>query len=408
MNILCIHQNFPGQFKSVVRALSGRADIKIVGLGDLNNLKNIKEKFDFPVFGYKSRPVQKSSTHHYLQGLEVATRRGQDVVRACQDLAKRGFVPDIVLGHPGWGELLFIKDVFPAAKVIGYFEFFYQARGTDFGFDPEFPSTADAMLRLRIRNTVQLQALSICDAGISPTKWQRSTYPVRDQSFIDVIHEGVDLEVCKPDPDASFTLASGKTFTRADKVVTYVSRRLEPYRGFHVFMRSLPEMQRRMPDAHFVIVGADGVSYGSPPPQPFRHFREMYVKEVGDKLDWDRVHFVGQVEYKNYLAILQVSSLHIYLTYPFVLSWSLLEAMACGAPVLASATGPVQEVITEGENGYLFDFFNKENLAEQAARILSEDTQELRARARNYIKENFSFERGTMPAYVNLLERLNN
>jgi glycosyltransferase involved in cell wall biosynthesis len=258
------------------------------------------------------------------------------------------------------------------------------------------------MYRLRLRNTVQLQALAACDAGLSPTAWQRSMYPKRDQSFIEVIHEGIDSDHCKPNPDASFVLPSGKTLTKATKVITFVSRRLEPYRGFHIFMRALPELQKRMPDAHFVIVGSDGVSYGSPPPKPFKHYREMYMNEVGEKLDMQRVHFVGHIKYKDYLSILQISSLHIYLTYPFVLSWSMLEAMACGAPVLGSSTGPVKEIIREGENGYLFDFFAVDELVEKAVQITTKDNKEIIQNARNDIKEQFSFAEKIFPKYQKL------
>jgi hypothetical protein len=211
MNILFIHQNFPGQFKLLSRMLAALSNVRVVGLGDIKNLKELKNSFAFPVLGYNGRNTENPNTHHYLRGLEGATRRGQDVVRACQDLKKRGFTPDLVVGHPGWGELLFIKDVFPNAALIGYFEFFYQSSGADFGFDPEFPSSEDAMYRLRLRNTVQLQALAACDAGLSPTAWQRSMYPKRDQSFIEVIHEGIDSDHCKPNADASAQSEPGRS-----------------------------------------------------------------------------------------------------------------------------------------------------------------------------------------------------
>lgn len=406
MRILFIHQNFPGQFKLLAAHLAQQPDHQVVGLGDAENVSRQAGAFAFPVFGYRARPPRKSASHHYLASFEAAIRRGQDVVLACQQMQAKGFVPDLVIGHPAWGELLFIRDVFPSARLIAYFEFFYHAVGADVGFDPEFPSTADDRFRLRIRNSTQLHALSECDAGISPTLWQRSTYPAREQSRIRAIHEGIDLDSVRPEPGATFRLAGGQTLTRADTVITYVSRQLEPYRGFHVFMRALPQLQRRLPHAHFVIVGSDGVSYGKAAPAPYQHYREQLLAEVGGSLDMARTHFVGRLPYADYLSLMQVSRLHIYLTYPFVLSWSMLEAMACGAPVLGSATAPVREVIRDGHNGYLFDFFNQEQLVEKALAALAQDqaqTDVVRRNARQEIESRFSFNRNSLPAYRQLI-----
>lgn len=409
MRVLFIHQNFPGQFKWLAHDMSRWPGHEVMCLGDALNLKERKQQFSYPVMGYKSRQPQKSSIHHYLASTEVAVRRGQDVVRALQSLRSKGFVPDLVIGHPAWGEMLFVRDVFPNAKLIAYFEFFYHGAGSDVDFDPEFASTPDSYFKLRIRNTTQLHALSECDAGISPTQWQRSTYPMREQPRIHCIHEGLDLQQARPREDASFALPDGRRLSRSDSVVTYVSRNLEPYRGFHTFMRALPDLQRRLPATHFVIVGADGVSYGRSPAPPHASYREQMLKEVGTELDHSRVHFVGRQPYAAYLSLMQISRLHIYLTYPFVLSWSMLEAMACGAPVLGSATAPVQEVIRDGENGYLFDFFDRAQLVEQAVRIIGqpqEVTDAVRRRAQLDMAARFVFQEHSLPAYKRLIDEV--
>jgi glycosyltransferase involved in cell wall biosynthesis len=406
MRILFIHQNFPGQFKLLANTLAQQKGFEVVGMGDAANLETKPKTTAFPVLGYPCRPRNKSPGHHYLASFETAIRRGQDVLRACQQIRAKGFVPDLIIGHPAWGELLFIKDVFPDARLIAYFEFFYRAVGADVGFDPEFPSKADDRYKLRIRNSTQLHALAECDAGISPTLWQRSTYSVREQARIRVIHEGIDLETACPDPAAAFRLADGRLLTRKDRVITFVSRQLEPYRGFHVFMRALPELQRTLPDARFVIVGGDGVSYGASPPAPYASYREQLLAEVGSRIDPKRTHFVGRLPYADYLRLLQISRLHIYLTYPFVLSWSMLEAMACGAPVLGSATPPVQEVIRDGENGFLFDFFDRDQLVERAAGILGRDESQIesvRQAARREVESRFSFKHTSLPAYMDLI-----
>ena len=404
MNILFIHQNFPGQYKLLAQTLANRkSEHRVVCLGDSKNLASLKVPQGLEVLGYQAREDAPSQAHHYLHSTETAIRRGQDVVRACQQLKSKGFIPDVVVGHPAWGELLFIKDVFPATRLIAYFEFFYKSQGSDVGFDPEFSASRDVQYKIRIRNTVQLQGLAQCDAGVSPTQWQKSTFPKIFHPLIHVIHEGLDLNALRPNPNATFTLPDGKTLDRQTKVITFVSRQLEPYRGFHTFMRALPELQRRLPGTHFVIVGADGVSYGGPPPKGFANYREWMMKEVGDSLDLSRTHFVGRIPYQSYVSLLQISRLHIYLTYPFVLSWSMLEAMACGAPVLASATPPVQEIIQDNKNGYLFDFFDQEQLISRAVTLSENPSHIIRSNARKHVEENFNFIAHSLPKYEKLM-----
>ena len=407
MNILIIHQNFPGQFKLLAQALAGNPDIKLVALGDASRYpSDLKNPYSFPLITYSSRNSEPSKAHHYLAGVEQSIRRGQDVLRACLQIKAKGFVPDLIIGHPAWGEMYFIKDAFPDAKLISYFEFFYQPSGTDFGFDPEFQNSIDDIYKLRIRNTTQLHALSVSDAGVSPTAWQRSTYTKRDQGLVHVIHEGLDLERLRPDPRASFRLADGRTLDRTSPVITFVSRQLEPYRGFHRFMRALPKLQKLLPKAHFVIVGSDGVSYGSPPPKLYKNYREMMLNEVGSDLDINRTHFTGRIDYSDYIKLLQISRLHIYMTYPFVLSWSMLEAMACGAPILGSATPPVKEVIKQGETGFLFDFFDSEGLVENAIRMMNRDNSDLISNARDLLDSSYSFTKNSYPKYIELINKV--
>jgi len=400
--VLFVHQNFPGQFRRLAPWLATNG-YRVVGLGDIRNIA--PRDGPLRVLGYQARQVR-TGAHHYLRSFEDAVRRGQDVARACMDLRRQGFEPDIVVGHPAWGEMLFLRDLFPDARIVPYFEYFYRGQGGDAGFDPEFPAMPDARFKLRIRNTAQLHALSECDAGISPTQWQRSTYPVREQQLIRVIHEGIDTTRLRPDRQARFRLRDGRELGPGDQVVTFVSRNLEPYRGFHVFMRALPELQRLLPKAQFVIVGADGVSYGAAPPAPHRSYREMLLAEVGDRIDATRAHFAGRVSYADFVRLMQVSSLHVYLSYPFVLSWSLLEAMACGAPVLASATPPVREMIEDGVSGLLFDFFDRGQLVDKAVQALCGDTGALRAGARARIESGLSFIDASVPAYLRLFRGL--
>lgn len=408
MKALFIHQNFPGQFRHLAQYLARNPANTVIGLGEPPAIQ--RNQGSLPgvrMIAYPPPRETPPSTHHYLRSLESNTLRGQNVVRACLDLKKQGFTPDIVFAHAGWGEGLFLRDIFPTAKIVAYAEFYYHGQGTDLGFDPEFPVGFDRQLMMRMRNATQLVTLSAADAGWSPTEWQKSVYPPELRDRITVIHEGIDTGIVKPDPEARWTLPNGRVLTREDEVLTLVNRSMEPYRGFHIFMRALPEIQGRRPQAQTLIIGCDERGYGSMP-QGFPHWRAALLKELEGKLDLSRIHFLGNVPYDRYLKVIQLSRAHVYLTYPFVLSWSMLESMAAGCTLIASATPPVTEVVRDGENGLLFDFFDKNRLAELASEVLAhpERFASLRESARKTIVEGYDFHTRTLPAQLAFVERL--
>ena len=313
---------------------------------------------------------------------------GQAVARACLELKQQGFRPDIVMGHPGWGETLFIKDVYPDVPLVNYGEFFYHSFGADVNFDPEDPTDIDAVCGLRARNAHLLAALTTADRILCPTRWQKALHPAAFHDRISVVFDGVDTEVVRPGP-ASFVLPDGRTLTRDDEVVTYVARSLEPLRGFRILMRAVPRLCALRPRAQIVIVGGDQRGYGAAPPEGMT-WREALSKEVA--YDPARVHFCGIIDYARYLDLLRISSAHVYLTYPFVMSWSLVEAMAAECLVIGSRTAPVEEVIEDRCNGLLVDFFSHDLLAETVAAALAEPRRfdGLRRRARESILDGYS------------------
>ena len=403
MRLLFVHQNFPGQYAHLLWHYASDPANEIVFVTRHANarLAGIRK------IVYKQRREAGENTHGYVRSIEQAVPHGQAVARVAHALKKEGFVPDAMLGHNAWGETLYLKDVFPDAPLLAYFEYYYRASGGDIGFDPEFGETPDTRPRVRTLNAVNLMGLEAADRGQTPMRWQHCTYPARYRDLIAVAHDGIDTARIKPAADARLDLPGGRALSREDEVVTYVARNLEPYHGFHVFMRALPEIQRRRPQARVVILGGDDVSYGREP-RDGRTWRQVLLAEVGAKLDASRVHFLGRVPYATVVNALQVSSAHVYLTYPFPLSWSPLEAMAAGCALIGSATPPVQEVIRDGENGLLVDFFDTKAIAESVAALLGEPKRfaALRARARETIERRFDLARVCLPLQRALVESI--
>ena len=403
MNVLFIHQNFPGQFRHVAPALV-RCGNQVVAL-------TINAPGDplpgVALVNYSARVQAKvQAAGKRIGDWESKVIRGQAAAEAMLALRDQGFVPDVVFAHSGWGEALFVRSVFPAARFLVYAEFFYGAPDGDIGFDPEFsqPSIVSRQ-RTTLKNTHLLHALSDCDAALAPTVFQRDQHPSWAREKISVIHEGIDTRRFQPDEAATLQLkAAGVSLRAGDEVVTFVARQLEPYRGYHILMRALPLLQQLRPKARIVIVGGDGVSYGSPAPGG-ASWKKVFLDEVQSRIDLSRIHFVGKVPHETLTRLMQLSAAHIYLTYPFVLSWSLLEAMSIGCLVVASDTAPVREVITHGETGLLVDFFDAEGLARRVAECLEHPQAflSLREQARTSIAARYDLQSICLPRQIDFI-----
>jgi glycosyltransferase involved in cell wall biosynthesis len=404
MKILFVHQNFPGQFLHLAPALAARGhDCR--ALTDSTN----QRASSIPVWRYRhgAEKVDPAATR-LGRNYTTMSDRGVTVARAALQLrAKEGYIPDVIFGHSGWGETLFLKDVWPEAKLLVYAEFYYRGRGADVGFDPEFnPPSFDQVMIAQGRTAHLGQALLHADRGLSPTEWQASTYPPALRQMIDVVFDGVNTDVMSPNPAATLTLPSGQVLHAGDEVLTFVNRNLEPYRGYHIFMRALPEVLAARPQAQVVIVGGDEVSYGAPPKQGC--WKDIFLDEVKDRLDLSRVHFLGKVPYPTFVSIMQVSRVHAYLTYPFVLSWSMMEAMSAGCLVVGSRVPPVQEAIRDGVNGRLVDFFDIAGWSRVLTESLADPARfdDLRVQARRTVLANYDLKTVCLPRMVALVEAL--
>jgi glycosyltransferase involved in cell wall biosynthesis len=402
VKILFVHQNFPGQFLHLAPALVERGHDCLAFTDAVNSrdpgIPVARYRFDPP-------PVDPAATR-LGRTFTLMGDRAVAVARAASKLREKGYVPDVIFGHSGWGETLFLKEVWPEAKLLIYAEFYYRGVGRDVGFDPEFQvPSLDTTMIAQGRAAHLGQALLHADAGVAPTEWQASTFPPALRPMIEVIHDGIDSARVAPDPLATFALPDGRILRAGDEVITFVNRNLEPYRGWHIFLRALPAVLKARPKARVVIVGSDGVSYG-PAPKDGRTWKQTLLDEVGPTLDLSRVHFVGRVPHDQFVRLMQVTSAHAYLSYPFVLSWSMLEAMAAGALVIGSRTSPVEEVIEDGVNGRLVDFFDVAAWSSALIEALEnpERFRGIRAKARRTVLDRYDL-KTCLPRMVAFVER---
>ena len=405
MKILFIHQNFPGQFKFLGPALVKEGH-KVFALAIRD--KTVKWK-GIDVISYQPERATSKEIHPWISDFETKVIRAEAVYRKLLELKEKGLNPDLIVAHPGWGESLLVKNIWPSVKLGIYCEFHYAASGLDTGFDPEFPANEDAGCRMQFRNLNHLLHSSIADAAISPTKFQADTYPESFRTKIEVIHDGVDTKMLCPDEQASVRLGNGRVLNKDSEVVSFVNRNLEPYRGYHIFMRALPDLLSARPKADILIVGGTDVSYGSSPKEG--SWKDHFLNEVREQhpeSDWSRVHFLGHIPYDQYLSVLRVAKVHVYLTYPFVLSWSLLEAMSVGTAIVASDTGPVREVIQDRLTGRMVDFFDAKEISKVTVELLAnkEERDKLAAKARQYVIENFDLHSVCLPAQLEWVHSL--
>lgn len=412
MNILFIHQNFPGQFKFLAPALAARGH-KVVAMTMQTIPAPVWQGVE--LISYSAIKGTTPNVHPWVADFETKIIRSEACFRRALKMKVDGFYPDVIIAHHGWGESLFLKEVWPKAKLGIYCEFHYHKEGADTGFDAEFPAkdVGDAC-RLQLKNLNNFLHYALADAGISPTHWQASTFPEPFRSKITVVHDGIDTNVVKPNDKASIKLNNQLLLTKQDEIITFVNRNLEPYRGYHIFMRALPDILKRRPNAKVLIVGGNEVSYGpkpSPEDYPDSNWKGIFAKEVRPQIsdaDWGRVYFLGSLPYHLFIPLLQISTVHVYLTYPFVLSWSLLEAMSIGCAIVASNTKPLHEAIRDGETGQLVDFFDVQGLSNAVCTLL--DDPELRAKlgdnARRFAKEHYDLGTVCLPRQIEWVEGL--
>lgn len=398
MNILFLHRNFPGQFKHLATELAKSPENKVVFItddesGDAEGIKKVL---------YKTKVQHSMNCHLYLKNFEEAIIHAQASADAARTLKKEGFIPDIIYSFP-WGNGMFMKDLFEDVPLVSYCEWFYNSEGEDIKYSG-ITLTENDKAAIRCKNSKLLMDLDACDVGISPTEWQKSQFPKEYQNKITVMHDGIDTDFFKPDNNAIFLIKDKNIeLTANDEIITYTTRGMEPIRGFPQFMEAIEILLEKRPKAQVVIAGEDVVCYGQK--LPIGTYKQKMLQQCD--LDLNRVHFVGKLSYDDYLSLLQVSSAHVYLTHPYILSWSLLESMACGCPIIASDTKPVTEFMTNNQNGLLTDFFNIEQIAEKIIFALDnkDKMQELRKNARQTVLDKCAL-KNMLPKQIEFMKKI--
>ncbi|MHA7872542.1 MAG: glycosyltransferase [Hyphococcus sp.] len=368
MQILFLHNNFPAQFGFLGQYLAAKGwDVWFGTQRKNSSLHGLR------VFNYEAHRKPSEKTHPYAVNIENAILHGQAVARSALKLKPTGLNPDVVVAHSGWGPGLFAKDVWPDAKYVGYFEWYYWPDSPDVVCFENSDRSMDDQLRARMRNAAILSDLVSCDAGIAPTKFQHAQLPDCFHSKVHVIHDGVDTRTYCADRSKKLVLDS-LDLSDVDELITYVARGMEPYRGFPQFMRAVEKLLKRRPKTHVAIVGEDRVAYGKKLSEG-DSWKKRMLAELD--LDMDRVHFTGLLPRNQYLDVLQASSIHAYLTIPFVLSWSMMEAMSAECAIVASDNAPVRELIENDVHGALVDMENIDAIVDRMDALLDDKDKRL-------------------------------
>lgn len=401
---LFVHNGSPGRFEFVGQALVARGwTCKLINGPKGRDIAGVETVRWAPPLGTAEAPRSP------LKRIETDITYGRSAAQAAQSLRDSGFYPDVIIGHPGWGEMLFLRTIFPKARQIQLAEFFYHAEGADVGFDPEFstPVTLDRIVATESKNFGMTSSYVHADVLVAPTPFQASLLPTALHDRTRILHEGIDTNFAKRRP-AKLSFASGVVIDGSAPLITFVNRHFEPMRGVHIFMRALPAVLEAVPQARVVMIGADArEGYGPLPPLNETWLRR-FKAELGARIDYSRVHLPGQVGYDTLIDILSLSSAHVYFTYPFVLSWSLLDAMACEALIVASDTAPVRDVIRHNENGLMVDFFDVDGLSRALIEACREPAQfqPLRKAARETVVSGYDRAAINLPAWLALIDEV--
>src|SRR5574344_58966 len=398
MKILFIHRTFPAQFENIINYLLNNTETEITFI--TNNKKTCIIPGVKKIIYELEEPANQSDDA-FLEHFEDAVLHAKAVMKVLLTPKAQKYKPDLIYGFSGWGSSMFVKEVFPNTPYLCYFEWFGKAENSIYDFKKKPVSEKEKAL-IKCANANTFLDLNSCDGGITPTKWQKKLFPREYKSKIKVLHEGIDTDICKPDFDTKIHVEDiHLTLSPGDEVITYGTRGMEEFRGFPEFMRAAEILLKKRPNLHILIAGADRGFYG----REEQSYKEKMLKELD--LYMKRVHFLGVLPFRSFIGILQISSVHVYLTYPFMLSWSILNAMSTECCVVASDSEPVREVITDGVNGLLTDFFDVNALVSKIEFALTHKdfVSMIRKNARKTILDKYSTQK-LLPKHFDYMKNL--
>ena len=412
MHVLYVHQNFPAQFGHIARHLIDKLGWQCSFVSQTpGGVVGGINKVEYKIAGGATK-----QNHFCSRTFENTVWHCDAVYRAMK--GHPDIKPDLIVGHSGFGSTLFLRELYPTTPIVNFFEYYYIPHDPDsdmdFRRDLGWPTSELKYLRSRCRNAMILLDLQTCNAAYTPTEFQKSRFPAEYQQKLETIFDGVDRsiyhgyeETLRPPVDQRGIRRIGGVDVPADKrVVTFVSRGFESMRGFDVFMKVAKRIYQQFPDVVFLVIGSDKVAYGGDEEfiAPYRTFKEWTLAQ--DTYDLSKFHFLGKIPPTELGKVLAATDLHIYLTVPFVLSWSMMDAMSCGAVVLGSDTAPVREMIKDGQNGLIADFFDADALAAKAIGALRDPAgaRAMGRAAEQMIIERYSLE-AVLPRMLAMYER---
>jgi len=386
VKILFVHSNYPAQFRHLSAKLASEGH-EVLFLSQGKEWTAPKDN-GVSMHRYElGRDPTGELCHPYLKRFESCVLTGQASLRAAMKLRGSGFEPDLIIGHSGFGSTLYLKEVWRQAKFLGYFEWFYRSSGSDVGFGENEPISPDTACRVHTYNAPILMDLGACDQAICPTQWQASQFPTHLRNNLNVIFDGIDTKIFCPlaETEKQGELRIGDLSIPNDiPLVTYTTRGFEPYRGWPQVAQGLSLLMQRNPRVRVLLVGSDEVAYGAKRGDG-KTWRQWALETFS--FDPDRLHYLPPLQYSDYVKVLQHSWVHVYWTIPFILSWGLMESLACGCSVVASSTEPVREMIQPGQQGVLVDYFDSQGLADRVDELLQNPQRrsQLSQQAREFI-----------------------
>ena len=396
MHLLLIHQNFPGQFRDLAPAwLASGHQVTAIGSTSAAPTGHQWHGLQYLQYRFEEKPSH--------------LERGSAVAKLVQQLIEQDHPPDLVMSHSAWGESLCLRRVCRDVPWISYPELWGNPRSLGFGFDQSLDGLTPEATRFSSANLITELALLQSSASVVASRSQLLSFPKSLQHRLTLQPEGVDLQRIKPDASACLTIPKmGLEFRAGQPLVTFISRHLEPLRGLRQMLMAWPLVSQTIPEAQLLLVGGKGQGYSLQRPKGQNHLEDA-LNNLPDTTNRRTIHCLGRLPYEEMLTLLQCSACHVALSYPYTLSWSVLEALSCGVPVISNPDSPISVELGDDANKALalVPFDDIASLSLKTIELLQhpQRARAMGAAGRSWIEQNASLEQA-LKGYEQLFRKL--